>query len=84
VDAAESEWVAVAWPIAFGQSGFRVFLVTSSGDIFQCANDNTRYEGANTIPFDPYHLLPQGWKAGDALPADGFVGWFGTVWKPRN
>jgi hypothetical protein len=82
VDAAEIEWLAVAWPFVFGQSGQAAFLVTSAGDVYRCPNTRARWSGSQSVPFDPARLLPTGWRPGRGLGGRAYATPDGDTWAP--
>ncbi len=82
-DLAEVGYLAVAWPVAAGNSGIRAFLGDGSGTVWWCANADRRFTGtAGSGEVTPLSL-PPGWKFGDSLPA-AFTGLDGTQWKETN
>jgi hypothetical protein len=79
-DVAEIEWLAVAWPAAYGNSGSVAFLATSGGAVYRTGNESGRLNGSQAIPSEPSQLLPSPWAPGTPLPRDRFTARDGTVW----
>lgn len=78
-DTAERAWLASAAPVAWDNSGTVALLVTEQGEVYQCANEDGRYEAAKTPDL---RSLPAGWRWGFALPAV-FNGRDGSEWRRR-
>ena len=58
----ETRWVAYAWPMDYGSTGYRCFAVNQQAEVYQASNE----QAANT----PYYN-GDGTGAGDSLPAPG-------------
>jgi len=86
---AEEEWCAYAWPVKYGNSGFRVFFVSQGGDVLQAGNEDGRYDGRAKGPAWDAAMVTDGWSRewsgvavgvvhGKAMSRDGLV------WKVTN
>jgi hypothetical protein len=60
----ETRWACYAWPIDYGSTGYRCFMVNQQGEILQAGNElapNTGYyDGKAGIPPPGAALLPNG------------------------
>jgi hypothetical protein len=63
-DVQETRWACYAWPIDYGYTGYRCFIVNQQGEICQASNEMSAnvgyYEGPLGIPAPGSALLPNG------------------------
>ena len=60
----EKAWLGYAWPVEYGRTGKRVFMVTQCGDVLASRNDITRYSGAR-VPDPMAGYVPEARTAGE-------------------
>jgi hypothetical protein len=78
-DAAETHFVAYAWPVHCCDTGNRVFVVDAEGDLICCENRDGKYSGLEHRPaFDAYWPAKNGPEREQGLP---YVGRDGKTWK---
>jgi hypothetical protein len=89
-DLAETTWCAYAWPVNYGNSGHRTFMVSQTGDIV--ATEDGEYTGSAGPAPDAAFRPPRA-QDGEDLGADGGIrgpmavdeeGADGNVWKRVN
>ncbi|MEM7202638.1 MAG: hypothetical protein AAF628_20385 [Planctomycetota bacterium] len=70
-------WCCYAWPLEYGRTGRRAFLIDQAGDVLATANHEQRYSGRDRRP-DPLAAFAPGGKAiKPGKPAGD-----GGVWAP--
>ncbi|MCA8952901.1 MAG: DUF2950 family protein [Planctomycetes bacterium] len=79
--AAASCWACYAWPVNYGQTGFRAFFVNQSGRVLVCSNQDTGYDGLVHDPDKRAVLLPGGAGKMNSPVAIDIAGEDGNVWR---
>jgi prepilin-type N-terminal cleavage/methylation domain-containing protein len=83
-DLAETTWCCYAWPVNYGNSGNRTFMVNQTGDVVNTEDETYNGDAAGAVP--PPHAGFIG-GAGDSitgLTAVGTAGGDGNVWRQVN
>jgi hypothetical protein len=83
---AEWRWCAYAWPVVYGNSGNRAFLVDANGDVWQSENKVTRYQGTRAGCGPRWDAaLPDDARAAWAIgPRQKVRGQDLEIWTPTN
>ena len=80
-DLAETTWCCYAWPVNYGNSGNRTFMVNQTGDVVN--TEDSRYSGTTGPGANAGFYLPAlGSITG--LTAVGTAGGDGNVWRQVN
>ena len=66
----QSLWCCYAWPVAFGSSGRRAFMVNQSGDVISTKNIAERYSSVNPPNFDAGFAKGSGRGMGSTMAAN--------------
>jgi prepilin-type N-terminal cleavage/methylation domain-containing protein len=80
-DLAETTWCCYAWPVNYGNSGNRTFMVNQTGDVVTCEDDT--YTGA-TGPAPHSGFIDGAGNSITGLTAVGTAGGDGNVWRQVN
>jgi hypothetical protein len=68
-DVQERRWACYAWPIDYGSTGYRCFVVNQQGEVQQASNELGPgvgvYDGRADIPLPGSALLPNGGQEGN-------------------
>jgi len=88
IDNAENFWLCYAWPINYGKTGKRVFMVDSNGEVYFTVNDQAaalQYNGIVSMPTPTaaYILdVNNNLVHPDQNAAPAYTGIDGNVWRP--
>jgi prepilin-type N-terminal cleavage/methylation domain-containing protein len=80
-DLAETTWVCYAWPVNYGNSGNRTFMVNQTGDVV--ATEDSDYTGKGGPSCDAAFIDPAD-SSITGLTAVGTEGGDGNVWRQVN
>ncbi|MCU0724737.1 MAG: DUF2950 domain-containing protein [Planctomycetes bacterium] len=84
-DLAETTWCCYAWPVNYGNSGNRTFMVNQTGDVVTTENNAAPYDGTTSAP-----ACDAGFQVGSdagtitGLTAVGVAGLDGNTWRQVN
>ncbi len=84
-DLQESRWVVYAWPVEYGRTGKRTFVVNQEGRVYAAPNAEGLYDGGERVPaataaFALTKDAPIGDLATELAPADAPSG-DGQAWR---
>ena len=71
-DAAETRWLAYAWPVEHGVSGTRCLVISQRGEVFGAPESESRYSGLAGMPAADA-ALADGELTGEHPATDGLV-----------
>ncbi len=81
-DLAETTWCCYAWPVNYGNSGNRTFMVNQTGDVV--STEDSGYSGTAGPTGDAGFFTPRIAESITGLTAVGTEGGDGNVWRQVN
>jgi prepilin-type N-terminal cleavage/methylation domain-containing protein len=81
-DLAETTWCCYAWPVNYGNSGNRCFMVNQTGDVV--TSESSTYSGDTGPAGDAGFYQPRIAESITGLTAVGTLGGDGRIWRQVN
>jgi prepilin-type N-terminal cleavage/methylation domain-containing protein len=81
-DLAETTWCCYAWPVNYGNSGNRTFMVNQTGDVV--TTEDSSYSGDTGPTGDSGFFTPRVAESITGLTAVGTAGGDGNLWRQVN
>jgi prepilin-type N-terminal cleavage/methylation domain-containing protein len=81
-DLAETTWCCYAWPVNYGNSGNRSFMVNQTGDVV--STENNTYSGGTGPSAHAGFFTPRTNSSITGLTAVGTTGGDGNIWRQVN
>jgi prepilin-type N-terminal cleavage/methylation domain-containing protein len=81
-DLAETTWCCYAWPVNYGNSGNRTFMVNQSGDIV--TTEDRTYSGPGPVNAGAGFYTPYNAASITGQTAVGTIGGDGNMWRQVN